>query len=136
MLYLSVSASLTLTSVILHSYYNPSTSLISSDSPCIYSCDVFANPVCLTGQQVSLYPGQIPKVTFMTIGQRNGIVPTVILVYSNPGNRVINVFKTLKQCSSYEIPYVYENGTMKLIIERTTMSTSVCQRQYHFIMYM
>ena len=68
-------------------YHNPSTSLISSDSP----CDAFTNHVCLTGQSVSLYPGQIPKVTFITVGQRNGVVPTVILVYSNSGNRVINV---------------------------------------------
>ena len=96
---------------------DPSTSLISSDSPCIYPCDAFTNLVCLTGQHVSLYPGQIPKVTFITVGQRNSIVPTVILVYSNLGNRVINVFKTLKQCSSYEIPYVYENGTVKLTTE-------------------
>ena len=98
-------------------YHNPSTSLISSDSPCIYPCDSFTNRVCLTGQHVTLYPGQIPRVTFVTVGQRNGIVPTVILVYSNLSNRVINVFKTFKQCSSYEIPYVYENGTMKLTTE-------------------
>ena len=98
-------------------YHNPSTSLISSDSPCIYSCDASNNLVCLTGQSVSLYPGQIPKVTFITVGQRNGIVPTVILVYSNSGNRVINVFKTLKQCSSYEVPYEYKNGNMVLITE-------------------
>ena len=98
-------------------YHNPSTSLISSDSPCIYSCDAFTNRVCLTGQSVSLYPGQIPKVTFITVGQRNGIVPTVILVYSNSGNGVINVLRTLKQCSSYEVPYEYENGTTKLITD-------------------
>ena len=96
-------------------YHNPSTSLVSSDSPCIYSCDASNNFVCLTGQSVYLYPGQIPRVTFITVGQRNGIVPTVILVYSYLGNRVINVFKTLKQCSSYEIPY--ENGTIVLITE-------------------
>ena len=100
-------------------YHNPSTSLISSDSPCIYSCDVFTNLVCLNDQHVSVYLGQIPKVTFITVGQRNSIVPTVILVYSNSGNRVINVFKTLKQCSSYEVPYEYRNGTMKLITENT-----------------
>ena len=94
-------------------YHNPSTSLISSDSPCIYSCDAFTNLVCLTGQCFSLYPGQIPKVTFINVGQRNSIVPTVILVYSNAGNRVINVFKTLKQCSSYDVPYEYVNGSMK-----------------------
>ena len=98
-------------------YHNPSSSLISSDSPCIYSCDVFTNLVCLTGQHVSLYPGQIPRVTFITVGQRNSIVPTVTLVYSNSGNRVIDVFKTLKQCSSYEVPYEYDSGTMKLIPE-------------------
>ena len=95
--------------------HDPSTSLISSDSPCIYPCDALTNLVCLTGQSVSLYQGQIPKVTFITVGQRNGIVPTVILIFSKSGNRVINVFKTLKQCSSYEIPYEYENGTMKLM---------------------
>ena len=100
-------------------YHNPSTSLISSDSPCIYSCDAFTNLVCLNDQHVSVYLGQIPKVTFITVGQRNSIVPTVILVYSNSGNRVINVFKTLKQCSSYEVPYEYRNGTMKLITENT-----------------
>ena len=98
-------------------YHNPSTSLISSDSPCIYPCDSYTNQVCLTGRSVSLYPGQIPKVTFITVGQRNSNVPTVILVYSNSGNRVVDVFKTLKQCSSYEVPYVYENGTMKLTTE-------------------
>ena len=98
---------------------DPSTSMISSDSSCIYSCDALTNLVCLTGQSVSLYPGQIPRVTFITVGQRNGIVPTVILVYSKSGNRVINVFKTLKQCSSYEVPYEYRNGTMKLITENT-----------------
>ena len=96
---------------------DPSTSLVSSDSPCIYSCDASNNFVCLTSLSVSLYPGQIPKVTFITVDQRNGIVPTVILVYSNAGNRVINVFKALKQCSSYEIPYVYDNGNMVLITE-------------------
>ena len=100
-------------------YHNPSTSLISSDSPCIYPCEPFNNLICLSGQSDSLYPGQIPKVTFITVGQRNSIVPTVILVYSNFGNRVINVFKTLKQCSSYEVPYEYRNGTMKLITENT-----------------
>ena len=98
-------------------YHNPSTSLISSDSPCIYSCDASNNLVCLTGQSVSLYPGQIPKVTFITVGQRNSIVPTVILVYSNTGNRVKNVFKTFKLCSSYEVPYEYKNGTIILITE-------------------
>ena len=98
-------------------YHNPSTSLISSDSPCVYSCDANNNFVCLTGQSVSLYPGQIHKVTFITVGQRNGIVPTVILVYSNSGNRVINAFRTLKQCSSYEVPYEHENGTMKFITD-------------------
>ena len=96
-------------------YHNPSSSLLSSDSPCIYSCDAFTNLVCLTGQHVALYPGQIPRVTFITVGQRNSIVPTVILVYSYLGNRVINVFKTLKQCSSYDVPYEYVNGTMKLM---------------------
>ena len=98
-------------------YHNPSTSLISSDSPCIYPCESFTNPLCLTGQSVSLYPGQMPTMTFITVGQRNTIVPTVILVYSNSGNRVINVFRTLKQCSSYQVSYVFENGTMKLVSE-------------------
>ena len=106
-------------------YHNPSTSLISSDSPCIYPCDSFTNLACLPGQHVSLYPGQIPIVTFITVGQRNSIVPTVILVYSNSGNRVVDVFKTFKQCSSYEVPYVYENGTMKLITESTLNSYSL-----------
>ena len=91
-------------------YHNPSTSLISSDSPCVYSCDASTNLVCLTGQHFSLYPGQIPKVPFITVGQRNGTVPTVILVYSKSGNRFIDVFRTLKQCSSYEVPYEYDNG--------------------------
>ena len=98
-------------------YQDPSTSLISSDSPCIYPCDALANLACLTGQSVSLYSGQIPKVTFITVGQRNSIVPTVILVYSNAGNRVINVFRTLKQCNSYEVHYDNDNGTIKLITD-------------------
>ena len=97
-------------------YHNPSSSLISSDSLCIYSCnDVSINPTCLTGQNVTLYSGQIVEVTFITVGQRNGIVPTLISVYFD--NRVISVFKTLKQCSSYEIPYENENGTRILISE-------------------
>ena len=97
--------------------HDPSTSLISSDSPCINPCDAFTNPVCLTGQSELLYPGQIPRVTFITVGQRNGIVPTVILVYSNSVNKVINAFRTLKQCSSYEVHYDNDNGTIKLITD-------------------
>ena len=36
------------------------------------------------------------------------------MVYSNSGNRIINVFKTLEQSSSY-LPYEYENRSMILI---------------------
>ena len=99
-------------------YHNPSTSLISSDSPCLYSC---IDLVCLTGRNVTVYPGQIVEVTFITVGQMNGIVPTLLSVYFD--NRVINVFKTLKQCSSYEIPYENENGTRRILLTEGALNS-------------
>ena len=71
----------------------------------------------MTGKSVTLYPGQIPQVAFKTVGQRDGIVPTVIIIYSNSDNRVTNVFKSLKQCNSYEVSSAVKNGTLQLTTE-------------------
>ena len=101
--------------ITLVGYHNPSSSLISSDSPCLYICNESANFECLTDQNVTLYPGQIFTLSLITVGQRYSIVPTVILVYSITGNRVIGIMKTLKKCNSYGIPYEPNNGTLKLI---------------------
>ena len=92
-------------------YHDNSTSLISSDSPCIFSC---TSSLCLTSESVYIYPGQALVLTFVTLGQRYSIVPTAIIVYSNAVNQVIGALKTVKQCSSYVIPYELKNGTVSL----------------------
>ena len=111
-------------------HYDPSISRISSDSPCIYSCEAFTNLVCLTGQNVTVYPGQVLKLSFITAGQRNTIVPTVILIYSSNDQSVIGVVKTYKQCSSYVIPYELNNGTVKLITESALNSDQFLMNSY------
>ena len=108
-------------------YHDNSTSLISSDSPCIYSCNTSTSPVCLTNGNVSIYPGQTLELTFVTLGQRNGIVPCNIIIYSD---RVIGVLRTLKQCSSYPIPYELKNGTQSLITETSLNSGQLFQHSY------
>ena len=111
-------------------YHNPSTSVISSDSPCLYICDESSNRVCLTDQNVTVYPGQIFTLSLIAVGQRNTIVPTVILVYSIAGNGVIGIVKTLKQCSSYVIPYELNNGTLKLTTESAMNSGQFLMNSY------
>ena len=100
-------------------YHDPSTSLISSDSLCISSCNTSA---CLSFQNISIYPGQVPQLTFITVGQRNGIVPSEIYVRSN--TRIIGIINTLKQCSSYPIPYGFYNGTEELVTAAALLSDS------------
>ena len=110
--------------------YDPSISRISSDSPCIYSCDTFTNLLCLTDENVTVYPGQLLELSFITVGQRNTIVPTDILIYSSNDQSVIDVVKTYKQCSSYVIPYELNNGTVKLITETALNSGQFLMNRY------
>ena len=109
-------------------YHDNSTSLISSDSPCIYSCNTSTSPVCLTNGNVSIYPGQTLELTFVTFGQRHGTVPTVIFI--NSANVVIGVLRTIKQCSSYVIPYVLRNGTQSLVTETSLNSVQLFLNHY------
>eukprot|EP00731_Ephydatia_muelleri_P030567 Em0022g81a len=95
-------------------YHDNSTSLISSDSPCVYSCSPLT---CLSNLNISIYPGQTIDLKLVAVGQSNGIVPTVILVYSNAANRAIGAIRTLKQCALKTIPYELMNGTQSLITE-------------------
>lgn len=88
-------------------YHDPSTSLISSESVCISPCNTSTNPVCLVPQNLSIYPGQTPELTFATFGQRNGIVPTLIYIYLNTTYDILGTIRTLKECSSYSIPYEF-----------------------------
>ena len=103
-------------------YHDPSTSLISSDSPCVSSCNMSTNSACLNYQNVSVYPGQVPELTFVTNGQRNGIVPTTTYVYSPISYKIMSIIKTLKYCSSYTIPYEFNNGTLELFTKTQLLS--------------
>ena len=100
-------------------YHDPSTSQISSDSLCVSSCNMSA---CLPFQSISIYPAQVPQLTFETVGQRNGVVPSVIYVYSKETYPIISIINTLKQCSSYPIPYEFSNGTEELFTEAALFS--------------
>ena len=106
--------------IVVIGYHDSSTSLISSDAQCISSCNTTTTPVCLKHQCASVYPGQTLELTFATVGQRNGIVPTVIYIYSN--TNLFGTIRTLKQCSSYSIPYEFNNGTQVLIAETALLS--------------
>ena len=108
--------------IVVIGYHDSSTSLISSDAQCISSCNTTTSPVCLKHQCASVYPGQTLELTFATVGQRNGNVPTVIYVYSNTNYNIFGTIRTLKQCSSYSIPYEFNNGTQVLIAETALFS--------------
>ena len=111
------SSTIVFDSIAIIGYHDPSTSLISSDSLCISSCNTSTNPVCLVPQNISIYPGQTPELTFATFGQRNGIVPTLIYVYLNTTYDILGTIRTLKECSSYSVPYEFNNGTNELVTE-------------------
>ena len=108
--------------IVVIGYHDSSTSLITSDAQCISYCNTTTTPVCLKHQYASVYPGQTLELTFATVGQRNGNVPTVIYVYSNTKYNLFGTIRTLKQCSSYSIPYGFNNGTQVLIAETALFS--------------
>ena len=83
-------------------YHDNSTSLISSDPLYIFPCNA---AISSSDEQISIYPGQVKELSFITVGQRNGTAPTTVLVYSNVGNVAVGVLRTQKYCSSYVIPY-------------------------------
>ena len=108
--------------IVVIGYHNPSTSLISSDAQCISSCNTTTSPVCLKHQNASVYPGQTLELTFATVGQRNGNVPTVIYVYSNTNYNLSGTISTIKKCSSYAIPYGFNIGTqVQVLIAETAL---------------
>ena len=93
-------------STVIGSHDN-STSLISSDPTIVCYCNVSDQLVCLDdvpNSVVHIYPGQEVKISFMTRGQRNGIIPGTVYVWYYDKAMLISPIKTSYHCETYSIP--------------------------------
>ena len=94
-------------STVIGSHDN-STSLISSDPTIVCYCNVSDPLVCLDDVPTSMfhmYPGQKVKISFITRGQRNGIVPGIVYTWYVYNSAISNSpIKTSNYCETYSIP--------------------------------
>ena len=86
-------------------FHDKSTSLISSDPNYICPCNDPAqfhqtDPCSITSINKTIYPGQTLLVQFVTIGQRNGASPGIVLNYRAGGDGIsfISAMRSSKQC--------------------------------------
>ena len=93
-------------STVIGSHDN-STSLISSDPTIVCYCNVSDPLVCLDDapNSVDMYPGQEIKTSFITLGQRNGIVPGIVYLWYYDNSAISSSpIKTSNHCETYSTP--------------------------------
>ena len=90
--------------------HDNSTSLISSDPTIVCYCNATSDPlVCQNDHNKHLdrYPGQEINLSFITLGQRNGIVPGIVYIWylDKSKSAILNTaLKTSNHCETYSIP--------------------------------
>ena len=96
-------------------YHENTSSLISSDPRYICPCDTH---VCSTTLNRIAYPGEKITVDFITIGQRGGISPGVVLMYTdNTSVTFTSALRSINRCNTYDILYTPVTGNLYLSTE-------------------
>ena len=105
-------------------FHNTNTSLISSDPLYICPCGgdtstIVNTDLCSTTYVTkAVYPGQTVTTRFVTVGQRNGTAPAIVLSYKpGDGMSFLSAFRSSKQCEQYQITYELVNSTQYLITQ-------------------
>ena len=99
-----------------HFGYHDNTSHISSDPRFICPCD--ENNCRKSSINKTVYPGEIIDVNFITFGQRNGISPGAVFVYTDSTPiSFISALRSTKLCGTYPIQYKLISGSLYLSTE-------------------
>lgn len=113
--------------ITIYGYNNNSFPLISSEPTSVCLCEGTCSSS--TFMNVMRYPGQQVHLSFITVGQRNSIAPTVVILYSIfPTVQIIDVMYATKQCFDYSIQIDKFNKT--LVLSTETALTEVSPSQY------
>ena len=105
-------------------FHDKSTSLISSDPNYICPCNDTVqfpqtDPCSITSINKTIYPGQTILVQFITIGQRNGASPSIVLNYRAGGDGIsfVSAMRSSKQCEEYKVPFGLVNSSQYLVTQ-------------------
>ena len=112
-------------------YHDNTSSLISSDPRFIYVCPCDKGKCSQASLNKTVYPGETIDVNLITIGQRNGISPGAIFVYTdNTPISFISALRSTNRCGTYHIQYKAINGSLYLA---TQLSFDSGQADLHHI---
>lgn len=99
-------------------YHDNSTSLISSDPQSVCICNKRDERECTNSTAIKIvYPGERITLSFVTIGQRNGISPGTVIMYNHTTIPFTSAFISTKRCTDFNIPNIARNGSLYLSTE-------------------
>ena len=99
-------------------YHDNTSSLISSDPRFIYVCPCDKGKCNQTSLNKTVYPGETIDVNLITIGQRYGVSPGAVFVYTdNTPIFFISALRSTNHCSTYHIQYKSISGSVHLATE-------------------
>ena len=99
-------------------YHDNTSSLISSNPQSICICNKLDERECNTSTvSRTVYPGERITLSFVTIGQRDGISPGTVMMYNHTAIPFTSAFISSKRCTDFDIPYSARNGSLYLSTE-------------------
>ena len=99
---------------------NNSNPRISSDPTSVCPCEGCSSS---TSMNITVYPGQVISIPFITVGQRNSIASSIVIFYTTfPAIKIINSLRTEKYCANYSIPFEIANQTLLVSTEDGILS--------------
>ena len=98
--------------------HDNTSSLISSDAYYICRCNIIDHCNRVTTVNKSVYPGEKIYIDFITVGQRHGVSPSDVLLYTeNKATVYTFALRSINKCKSYKIPNISINGSLYLSTE-------------------
>ena len=95
---------------------------ISSDPTSVCPC----NEPCVSSTTLNqiVYPGELLKIPFVTVGQRKSIAPAVVILYTTyPSVMIISAILTGSTCTYYPIQFDLANQTLMIGTQSALIQT-------------